>query len=257
MSRVIKSGFIGKAEAAGKAIPFRQIMQGDNHSDDSLSWTVEQARRESDRLMIDANEQARKLLEDAQRETEKLLQQIDEKKNHWISEKEELQKQAYEEAFAQGYEEGRNKGYQDVSHLITEAQEIVGSSKATLQSHIEENEMVILEIAMRSAEKIMSQQLEEAPEKYLPIVKKGIKEAREMKEIKIYIAVQQFTFLQSEREELLAIFPTDVRLYIYPEEELEPYQCFIETANGRIDISIDTQLTELKAGLVEILRSST
>lgn len=256
MSRVIKSGFIGKAESAGKAIPFRQIMQGADHSDDSLSWTVEQARRESNRLVLDANEQAQKLLEDAQRETEQLLQQIDEKKNKWMNEKAELQKQAYEEAFAQGYEEGRNKGYQDVSHLITEAQEIVGASKATLLAHIEENEMVILELAIRSAEKIMSQQLTDAPEKYLSIVKKGIKEAREMKEIKIYIAVQQFTYLQSEREELLAIFPTDVRLYIYPEEELEPYKCFIETANGRIDISIDTQLTELKAGLAEILRSS-
>ncbi|WP_404409549.1 flagellar assembly protein FliH [Jeotgalibacillus malaysiensis] len=253
---MIKSGFVGHGESSGKSIPFRQIMHGADHSDDSLSWTVEQARRESNRLVLDANEQAQKLLEDAQRETEQLLLQIDEKKSQWLSEKEELQKQAYEEAFAQGYEEGRNKGYQDVTHLVTEAQEIVAASKATLQAHIEENEMVILDLAMKSAEKIMSQQLEDSPEKYLPIVKKGIKEAREMKEVKIYIAVQQFTFLQNERDELLAIFPTDVRLYIYPEEELEPYKCFIETANGRIDISIDTQLTELKAGLAEILRSS-
>ncbi|MDZ5711719.1 flagellar assembly protein FliH [Jeotgalibacillus haloalkalitolerans] len=254
---MIKSGFVGETQSRGKAIPFRQILPGADHSDDTLSWTVEQARRESNQLVLDANEQAQKLLEDAQQQTEQLLLQIDAKKNQWNTEKEELQKKAYEEAFAQGYEEGRNKGYHEVSHLINEAQEIVAASKATLQAQIEENEMVILELAMKASEKIISQQLENSPEKYLPVVKKGIKEAREMKEVKIYIAVQQYTYLQSEREELLAIFPTDIRLYIYPEEELEPYKCFIETANGRIDISIDTQLSELKAGLAEILRSTT
>ncbi|WP_166786716.1 flagellar assembly protein FliH [Jeotgalibacillus salarius] len=255
MSRIIKSGFVGESQTIGKSIPFRQIMPDAAHTDDTLSWTVEQARRESNRLMMDAGEQAQKLLEDAQQQTEKLLSQIDEKRNHWEKEKEELQKQAYEEAFAQGYEEGRNKGYSDVSQLIEEAQEVVISAKSTLQAHLEENELVILELSIKAAEKIMSQKLEESPESFLPIVKKGIKEAREMKEIKIYTAVQQFSFLQEEREELLAIFPTDVKLYIYPEEELEPYKCFIETGNGRIDISIDTQLSELKAGLAEILGS--
>ncbi|MBM7579856.1 flagellar assembly protein FliH [Jeotgalibacillus terrae] len=255
MSRIIKSGFVGEVQAAGKAIPFRQINPDITHSDDTLSWTVEQARRESNRLVMDASDQAQKLLEDVHQQTEEMLASIDQKKEQWAQEKEQLQKQAYEEAFAQGYEEGRNKGYDDVSHLIAEAQEVVASAKGTLQAHLEENELVILELAMRAAEKILSQKLEESPESFLPIVKKGVKEAREMKEVKIYTAVQQFSFLQEERDELLAIFPTDVKLYIYPEEELEPYKCFIETANGRIDISIDTQLTELKAGLSEILGS--
>ncbi|MFB1081112.1 flagellar assembly protein FliH [Jeotgalibacillus sp. JSM ZJ347] len=256
MSRIIKSGFVGEPQSVGKPIPFRQILSNAEHTDDTLTWTVEQARRESNKLVQDANVQAQQLLEDAQQQTEELLSRIEEKKNQWQIEKEALQKQAYEEAFAQGYEEGRNKGYNDVSHLINGAQEVAASAKEALQAHLEENEMVILELAIKAAEKIISQQLGGSPEKYLPVVKKGIKEAREMKEVKIYTAVQQFTYLQSEREELLALFPTDVKLYIYPEEELEPYKCFIETANGRIDISIDTQLTELKAGLVEILRST-
>ena len=164
-----------------------------------------------------------------------------------------MQKQAYEEAFTQGYEEGREKGFGDLFQSIEEAKGIVASSKSALQDHLEENEHVILELAMKAAERILAQKLEEQPEIFLSVVKKGIKEAREMKEIKIYIALQQFDLIQKERAELRAMFPVDVQLYIYPEDELEPYQCFIESNQGRIDVSIDAQLSELKRKLSLLL----
>ncbi|TFE03499.1 flagellar assembly protein FliH [Jeotgalibacillus sp. R-1-5s-1] len=255
LSRVIKSGFVGSNHSEGVAIPFKSITQPEEHSDQTLSWTVEQAKRESRQLLHDAKMKAQEALEEAQLTYQQTMDQIEQHKNNWEEEKQQLQKNAYEEAFAQGYEEGRNKGYDDLTHLLEEAKEIVSSSKDTLHKQLEENEFVILELAIKASEKIMSVKLEDDPAAFLPIVKKGIKEAREMREIKIYTAIQQFTFLQQEREELLSIFPVDVKLYIYPEEELEPFQCFIESSQGRIDISIDTQLTELKAGLAEVLGS--
>ena len=74
-----------------------------------------------------------------------------------------------------------------------------------------------------------------------------------MREVKVYVALQQFHHVQQERAELRAMFPLDVQLYIYPEEELEPFQCFIESNQGRIDVSIDTQLGEMKKKLSLLL----
>ena len=253
LSRVIKSNYVGSAVKEAKAIPFRPIHIGDLDSDNTLAWTVDQAKRESDKLVMDAQQRSDSMLEIAQQQADSLFQEIENKRTAWEEEKVALQKQAYEEAFGQGYEEGREKGFADLFHSIEEAKQIVASSKEALQDHIEHNEHVILELAMKSAERILALTLEEQPDKFLSIVKKGIKEAREMREVKVYVALQQFHHVQQERAELRAMFPLDVQLYIYPEEELEPFQCFIESNQGRIDVSIDTQLGEMKQKLSLLL----
>lgn len=54
---------------------------------------------------------------------------------------------------------------------------------------------------------------------------------------------------------MIALFPKELDFYIYPDEELSEMDCIIESANGRIDASIDSQLEEIKNKLIELLES--
>ena len=47
----------------------------------------------------------------------------------------------------------------------------------------------------------------------------------------------------------------DIDFYIYPDDELEETSCIIESENGRIDASVDSQLEEIKIKLFEMLES--
>jgi flagellar assembly protein FliH len=51
----------------------------------------------------------------------------------------------------------------------------------------------------------------------------------------------------------MAIFPKDTELYIFPDDELEESSCIIESENGRMDASVDSQLQEIKVKLTELL----
>ena len=61
--------------------------------------------------------------------------------------------------------------------------------------------------------------------------------------------------LLSKKEELMTIFSNVVNLFIYPDSDLSEDSCLIESSSGRIDASIDTQLSEIKVKLTELLES--
>ena len=51
------------------------------------------------------------------------------------------------------------------------------------------------------------------------------------------------------------MFPTDVPFMIFVNEDLSNTESYIETNHGRIVVSMDTQLNELRIKLREILDS--
>ena len=99
---------------------------------------------------------------------------------------------------------------------------------------------------MRTAERIMGQTLQEDQESYLSLVKRALKEAREMKEIKLYVSLDYFELVSDNRTELASIFPPDVPFLIFVNEDFNATDCYIETNHGRIVVSIDEQLNELR-----------
>lgn len=99
----------------------------------------------------------------------------------------------------------------------------------------------------------MHDTLETSPEKMLSIVKNVLKEAAGYKEVDLHIHPGQYAFVMDNKEELDALFPNDTKCYVYPDDSLKPYQVYIESGSGRIDASIDIQLSELKAKLLELI----
>ena len=130
---------------------------------------------------------------------------------------------------------------------------VVELSKSAFQAQVEKSEKVILELAMITAERILNSSLIDYSEKFVPLVKRALKEARDYKEIQIHVHPSKYEWLTSEKNELDAIFPNDVQCYLYPNGDLDEHACYIESENGRIDASIDSQLQEIKRKLMEIL----
>lgn len=183
------------------------------------------------------------------------IDEIESMRAAWDDEKKELQQQAYEEAFQEGYEEGHNKALSDMSESLGLTNQIVEQSKKNAEKYQESQERVILEIAMAAASKVLGIELEENDEKYLAVVRRAIKEVREMPEIKLYVSTEYYELVSENRAELASIFPPDVPFLLFVNEEFEATDCFIETNQGRIVVSVDEQLNELREQLIEIQES--
>lgn len=258
MSRIIRSTFAQAPKEAVKEIQIRDMYIPPLLSQEEEEQTIispEEILAERDQLLADARASIDQQLSDLELAKTQQLEELEKLKSDWVNEKITLQQQAYDEGFAQGYEEGLNKANAQMHQSLEIANQTILDAKENAEKYIEHQENVVLELGLTAAERIIGASLERNEDLFVSIVKRGLKEAREMKEIKIYISPEYHALVTKNRDELAELFPTDVPFMIFVNEDLQSTESYIETNHGRIVISIDDQLNELRFKLNEILDS--
>ena len=78
---------------------------------------------------------------------------------------------------------------------------------------------MILELAIKVAEKIIETKIEEQSKTFLPIVKRQLKKQKIIAEIQLHVHPVHYEDLLEQKEELRRpIFTKDTDLFIYPDE---------------------------------------
>lgn len=242
MSKVIKLN-AGHLSSATKNIKPRLIEKV--HPYDAENKTVE--------FIVQAESKAKKIVADAYEFADELKMNIQEERRLWNDEKKQLQEEAWNEAYEKGQKAGREAGKNEYKQLIRQARDVIELSKKQFRAYVEKAEYTILELAIESAQAILHSEVSNNPEQYMEIVKKVLKEFRNEQEISIYVHPSQYELLVEANGELAAVNSGETKIFIYPSEQLNEYGCVIESENMRIEAGIDSQLSQLKEKLAEIL----
>lgn len=260
LSRIIRSVYTHSDSDNVKEIQIRDMFepiepeQVDMPPQHQLS--MDDILAERDQLLAEAKSILQAEREKFEQEKQVHFQEIEHLKLSWEEERPNRVQEAYDEGFGQGYEDGMNKATEAMAQSLQTANEIIIQAKENAQKYIDDQEAVILELGLTAAERIIGTSLEQNNELFVSIVRRGLKEAREMKEIKIYVSPAYYALITANRDELAEMFPIDVPFMIFVNEDLEnETDCYIETNHGRIMVSIDEQLNELRLKLHEILES--
>ena len=251
LSRLIKSQYTSTVPAENKVISIRLLEASNQQEAPQVFTHTENERR---RILDDAAIEADTMLSKAFGEAEEIRQQILREKQEWEQQRSLLTEESRQLGFEQGYQEGRNQGYEEYRQTIMFAQETVDAAKQDYQNHIDSSEKVILDLGVKIAGKILGEKLA-ADEGFLTLVKRALKNSRDYKDIQLHVHPKHYQELLAQKEELIAIFPKDIDFYIYPDDDLEETSCIIESENGRVDASVDSQLEEVKNKLFEMLES--
>lgn len=260
LSRIIRSVYTQSNGDHVKKIQIRDMFEMHEVENGEVSpqkqITIEEVLEERDRLLAEARATLQAEREAFEQEKQMFYQEIEHLKQDWEEERPNRVQEAYDEGFGQGYEDGTNKANEAMAQSLQTANEIIIHARENARKYIEDQESIILELGLTAAERIIDASLERDNELFVSIVRRGLKEAREMKEIKIYVSPTYYALITSNRDELAEMFPTDVPFMIFVNEDLEnETECYIETNYGRIVVSIDEQLNELRLKLHEILES--
>ncbi len=261
LSRIIRSIYTQSDSDNVKEIQIRDMFEvldledgEDGSSQHQLS--IEEIMAERDRLLAEARASLQVEREAFEQEKQMHFQEIEHLKLSWEEERPNRVQEAYDEGFGQGYEDGVNKSTEAMAESLQTANEVINQAKENARKYIDDQEAVILELGLTTAERIIGASLERDPDLFVSIVRRGLKEAREMKEIKIYVSPAYHALITANRDELAEMFPVDVPFMIFVNEDLKnETDCYIETNHGRIVVSVDEQLNELRLKLHEILES--
>ena len=201
-------------EEQPKKITIRQFVQ---HTDDEIKEEVNQ-------------EQASLILNEAQKKIlDRANAQIEESKQQWEQEKQTLFEQVKQQAYNIGFEEGKTAALQAYDQYLEEAKNIIELAKDERDQLIAQHDEIILNIAIRVAEKIVANTLEESGEHFRSLVNQAISDAKGMPKVELHLHPLDFEEILESKEELQYIIGQHSELTLYPSKELERYSCIIET----------------------------
>ncbi|MFS1518373.1 flagellar assembly protein FliH [Bacillus sp. SCS-151] len=249
MSNVIKAPFTSVTSRDKKVIGLQTFSNeggADNVSNDSEKQLAQQ-------LITDAKQEAKELLENANKQLKQVNEEIEQTKQAWLKEKQQLEAEAKETGYKAGFQSGEEAGYTEYSEKLSEAKHIVSLTKKDYHEILDSAEEKMLLIGIKVAERILGETLDGDEGQFVHIVKRALKEVKEHTDIKIYVHPSQYDLVISRKNELLDLLNHMTELYIYPDEDRKETGCIIESSFGKIDASVDSQLEEIKAKLIELL----
>ena len=186
-----------------------------------------QNRLLAEQIIIDANEQATKILANAEEEAKSLSQT------------------AMEEARQKGYEEGMQKGMSEVDQLKTELEQLKEKQNKDYLDQIAKLEPTFGDIVAELVERITGVIVKDKKDVILYLLHNSIIEADNSKSYTIRVSRDEYELVLSKKEELYDLIPKNATMDIILDKTLSENQCLIETDTRMIDCSLDVQLTNL------------
>jgi flagellar assembly protein FliH len=234
-----------------------KVSEIDNqHENEQIQTDKVITEKKNELIQLENNEQVLlgklDLLEKTISEKNERLEQLSEQLE---LETEQIKQKAHKDGFEDGYQEGITRANNEYERLLDNAREIVKSIEAEKMNRIDTSKEIMVELSIQIARKIISDTLLENKDAWRTMLKDAITEIKEKGEIKLFVHPNQYHFTIGIRGEFELNPQTSIS--VYPDTSVEEFHCLIETNNGLIDASVDTQLEVIREKLIEVVKGET
>lgn len=185
---------------------------------------------------------------------DKVYDDIKGAKENWEKEKEVLIEETKRVGYESGFKQGEIDSKKANEALYTETNKIVLAAKEDYYHTLDQSDETIVELAINTAEKIINQKINDKPESFLDIVEEAIQEIKDQSVITIYLHPKNYQQVLKQKKELIASVDGSITISIYTDKNLSENDCHIEHPLGKVDVSVDTQLTQIRKTLIEFVK---
>jgi flagellar assembly protein FliH len=208
-------------------------------------------KNEATKLLEDAQNDAARIVAEAEIQKQAQNERLALEEQEWRIKIQHEAELAQKNGYESGYESGLAQGLDSWHTKLDEVKSFIDKTKQDYYEVLKEAEPQMVVLAVKAAEKIIGERLNETPETWVSMIKKLVKEVRESQEIKLYVPIDWFELTLSYREELKNLLQANANLFIYPDETLKENGAVIEFPFGKIDACLDVQLREIREKLLE------
>ncbi|MDG0812424.1 FliH/SctL family protein [Cohnella rhizosphaerae] len=267
MSNLIKSSHVVSVEELKRLEQIRFVshaMKTGGVDADDAGAVDEETLQLKDRILADAEETAKIILQDASEQASRIQTEAEAEATAWWEGRrtedaafvDEAKRRGYEEGFASGAEQAEHQTLARLEHMMQEAQRVVSQAYEAKARIIAEAERFVVELSCDIAGKIVRGALERAPEMALDLMKQALSRRKEQGTITLCVAPDQFEFVEAAKDELALAVDSQAELQIVPDPTVKSGGCVIRSAYGSIDARVDTQLETIREELLQIAAHS-
>lgn len=209
-------------------------------------------QKASERLM-----EAEQIKTNARQEAEQIKKEVEEElakaRQEWADERESLIESTREEGYQDGFKKGQSDVREEFQSKLDQANDIIDQANEAYHQKVQSSEETIIELALRSAERIIGYELNQKDQAFVEVVKTAIQEVRDQPEITVTVHPDQYHHVFSQQDELQRILYSKAELSIHVRDDVDLHACFIESPFGLINAGVDQQLNELRQKLFEVV----
>jgi flagellar assembly protein FliH len=188
--------------------------------------TPEELLAEARRVLVEAQQQADQMRQDAVRK-------------------------GYEDGLQIGREEGRRDYQQAIANLQAEVQKLVDALLAERQRLWEEMEPQVIELVLDIARKVLREEIQARREATLSIIKHALRRVADTEQVRIRVHPEDLQIAREHRNDFLAVCDGVRHIEIVDDQRVGGGGCIIETPGGTIDASLRTQMQSVEKALRE------
>ena len=261
MSNVIRKT-PGEKRAVPKVLEQRSVAEPKkNRVLPTRTTTIEEKKSQLLEMMIrleDLYHTIRTRLGDEEANVHQSLEKKQEQKElEW----QEITKQTYREAeekgYAAGYEAGMEQIHFEFESKKQEMENMVNSAYNKKEELIQSAEPFLLSLSTAIAKKIILQEIEQNPETLLEMVKETLKKVQDRGEVIFQVSTEDYQHMMPMVDELEKQLDVNASLKLVPMSDLEIGSGLVHTPSGSYDISINSQLSEMKKQLLALFEERT
>lgn len=165
--------------------------------------------------------------------------------------------QAKADGFQSGYQQGYEQIQQELAAKLGQIEDILRAAYEEKEAVIQSAEPFLLALSVEVAKKIVQAELETEEEQHVNIVRNALRKVKDSGQVVLEVDPMQYELYRSQQEELAQYLETGATLQIIPKQQLHASGgCMIHTANGSFDVTVDSQLEEIKRKLLEYYEES-
>lgn len=155
-----------------------------------------------------------------------------------------------EEATRRAYKEGYAQGVQQAEHEFRQAreemQQLIETAYEEKTKIIRDAEPFLLSLSVRIAEKVLKKELKQHDDQLMNIVQRALKRVEEADDVIMQVSLEDYPIIIPYLDELKTYIRADSELKVVPVANLTKGGCMIHTASGSYDVTVDSQLEEIK-----------
>lgn len=177
--------------------------------------------------------------------------------NWWQEKQEEARQEARriaEEATTQGFQAGTNQGLLQVEEEFREKRqemhELIQTAYEEKAKIVQQSESFLLSLSVKVAEKVIKEELKQHDDQLLNVVKHALRQIEESEDVVMHVSPEDYPIVLPFLEELKTYVRAESELKLIPVVNLAKGGCMIHTASGSYDVTIDSQLKEIKKQLL-------
>lgn len=190
----------------------------------------------------EVNQYAESIIKEAQAEAEDILASA-------RAEAMEILNTAREQGHAEGYESGAAEIEVIKRQAEEEIKENLKRQEEACEKKVKQLEPQFADLTVKLVEKLTGIVVEDKKDLVMYLLSTALKPIRGPKQYLIRVSEHDAAIVTQRKEELAALLAEDCTLEIFEDSTLDRNQCFIETEDRLLDVSLDVQLRNLSEHL--------